>query len=165
MDYNRRRNKKNNNKKFLDARENRDFRNNKEFRDNRENNNEIAESVDSKETMHHSENKENSKGFKSNCLICPRCNLPITELTTALADKDSGEPVHFDCVLEYLQSTEKLLPNQKITYIGQGRFAIAYFPNIHDIRNFSLVKIIEWEPRDKTYEWRTKIAQMYSQVK
>lgn len=97
--------------------------------------------------------------------ICPRCNEPITDLPSALAEKGTNAPVHFDCVLAYLNENEKLNQNEKITYIGQGRFAVVHFENPHDTRHFNIVRIIEWEERDKKYEWRTNIAGLYSQVK
>ncbi len=111
------------------------------------------------------ENIESIKHFKQNMPECPRCHKPITELSSALAEKGTGEPVHFDCVLEYLQSKEKLMPGQKISYIGQGRFAILYFPNVNDPKNFTIERIIEWEERDKKYEWRTQMASLFSQVR
>ncbi len=96
---------------------------------------------------------------------CPHCKQPIHDLPSALADKATGEPMHFDCVLEILNKQEKLGTNEKITYIGQGRFAVAYFENPHDLRHFTIRRIIEWEERDKQFEWRTNIAGLYSQVK
>ncbi len=97
--------------------------------------------------------------------ICPRCSQPITDLPSALADRNTGEPVHFDCVLQFLQNAEELKQNEKITYIGQGRFAVAYFENPHDLRKFTIVRIIEWEERDKIHEWRDTISGLFSQVK
>jgi len=97
--------------------------------------------------------------------ICPRCSQPITDLPSALADRTSGEPVHFDCVLQFLQNAEELKQNEKITYIGQGRFAVTYFENPHDLRKFTIVRIIDWEERDKLYEWRDTISGLFSQVK
>ena len=111
------------------------------------------------------ENQEAIRTFKMNTPECPMCGKPIVELGSALADKETGVPVHFDCVLDQLQKTENLAPDQKIVYIGQGRFGIVVFPQPHDSRNFSIQKIIEWEPRDKKFEWRTEIAGLYSQVK
>jgi len=72
--------------------------------------------------------------------------------------------VHFDCVLQFLQNTENLDPNEKITYIGQGRFGVVHFENPHDLRKFTIIRIIEWEERDKKYPWRAEIASLYSQV-
>lgn len=111
------------------------------------------------------ENQEAIKTFKMKTPECPMCGKPITELSTALADKETGAPVHFDCVLEQLQKTEKLSNGQKIVYIGQGRFGVVVFPQPNDTRNFTIQRIIEWEPRDKKIEWRTEIAGLYSQVR
>lgn len=112
-----------------------------------------------------SENAEAIKAFKMQERVCPLCNRPLTEVATALAHRETGEPVHFDCVLEYLQGQEKLMPGQKVTYIGQGRFAVVYFPNVHDTRNFTIERIIEWEKRDAKFPWRDEMAGLYSQVK
>lgn len=110
-------------------------------------------------------NQEAIKAHKLKTYICPMCQQPVTELSTSLADKSTGEPVHFDCVINYLQEKENLLPDQKIVYIGQGRFGVVVFPNPHDMRNFDIIRIIEWEERDKKAEWRTEIADLYSHVK
>ncbi len=112
-----------------------------------------------------SENAEAIKAFKMQERVCPLCNKPLTDISTALAHKETGEPVHFDCVLEMLQAQEKLMPGQKVTYIGQGRFAVVYFPNVHDTRNFTIERIIEWEKRDAKFPWRDEMAGLYSQVK
>lgn len=96
--------------------------------------------------------------------VCPRCGQPITDTASALAEHTTGEPVHFDCVLAHLKETETLKENERITYIGQGRFAVLFFPNIHDTRHFTIVRVIEWEGKDKTYPWREEYAGVYSQV-
>ncbi len=96
--------------------------------------------------------------------ICPRCSQPITDLPSALADTSTGVPVHFDCVLHFLQNTEELKEHEKIIYIGQGRFAVVHFENPHDLRKFTINKIIDWEERDKLYEWRKAISGLYNKV-
>ncbi len=102
--------------------------------------------------------------LKDREVVCAKCGKRIDDLSSALADKMTGTPVHFDCVLEELQQRERLQENQRVTYIGQGRFAVVCFPDEHDTKNFSIVRIIEWEERDKKFEWRQEIAGMYSQV-
>lgn len=97
--------------------------------------------------------------------ICAYCGEAILDLPAALADRQTGNPVHFDCVLKKLNESETLKQNEKIVYIGQGRFAVAYFDNPHDLRKFSIIRIIEWEEKDKKFEWRSSIAGLYSQVK
>ncbi len=103
--------------------------------------------------------------YKLDTYICPRCQQPINDLPAALAEKETGAPVHFDCVLKHLSETVPVKENEKITYIGQGRFAVVYFDNPHDLRHFSIQRIIEWEERDKNYEWRSTVSNLYSSIK
>ena len=44
--------------------------------------------------------------------ICEYCNQPIEELASAIANKDTGNPAHFDCVLSKINETEKLADNE-----------------------------------------------------
>ena len=96
--------------------------------------------------------------------ICPMCNQPITDLASCLADKASGKPVHFDCALEKVKGAEPTAENEKVAYIGQGRFAVLSNENIRDQRHFTIKKIIEWEERDKKSEWREEFSTLYSKV-
>lgn len=96
---------------------------------------------------------------------CAKCGKPIQDISSALADKASGSPVHFDCVVTFLQNSEHLAQDQKIVYIGHGRFAVVHFPNPVDTRNFQIIRVIEWENREQRAEWRTEIASHYSQIR
>lgn len=120
-----------------------------------------------KNNQHKNSSKNEENQVKSNFSphICEYCNQPIEELSSAIAAKESGNPAHFDCVLSKVNSSEKLSENEKITYIGQGRFAVVFFENPHDLRHFTIKKIIEWESRETKYEWRSEITNIYSQVK
>ncbi len=102
--------------------------------------------------------------IKSREIICPACGEPITELSSALSDRKTGNPIHFDCALHQVEANEKLGEKEKIAYIGQGRFGVLYFENVRDQRNFTIKKIIEWEDREKTSEWRDELSGLYSQV-
>ncbi|MCR5763151.1 MAG: hypothetical protein K6G00_07200 [Treponema sp.] len=104
--------------------------------------------------------------FKSsNRPICEHCGLPIADLATAVEDKKSGNPIHFDCAVKILAEEENLAEGDRITYIGQGRFGVLYFANPHDMKHFTIKKIIEWEDKDKKPEWRDQMADLYSHVK
>jgi len=96
--------------------------------------------------------------------ICPMCNQPILDLASSLADKASGKPVHFECALEKVKSAEPTDENEKVAYIGQGRFAVLSYENIRDQRHFTIKKIIEWEERDKKSEWRDEFSSLYSKI-
>ncbi|MCR5494829.1 MAG: hypothetical protein K6F15_04255 [Treponema sp.] len=109
--------------------------------------------------------KENAiKELKSREIICPKCGEKITDLASAIADKASGKPLHFECVMKSLEETEKVGQNEKIAYIGQGRFAILYYENMRDQKHFQIKKIIEIEDRDNRAEWRNEMSGLYSQV-
>lgn len=96
---------------------------------------------------------------------CVRCGEPIQDISSALADKESHEPIHFDCVLSFLHGAENLGENEKIVYIGQGRFAVVIFDTPGDTRKFKIQRTIEWESREARAPWRTDIAGQYSQIK
>lgn len=97
-------------------------------------------------------------------LNCPRCGQLIQDITSALTDRDSGTPVHFDCVLAFLQGAENIGEKEKIVYIGQGRFAVVLFEHPADLRKFTILRTIEWESREKKAEWREEIADQFSHV-
>ena len=96
---------------------------------------------------------------------CAKCGEIITDLASSIADKATGKPVHFDCVLNQIKETEPTGENEKIAYIGQGRFAVLFYENMRDQRHFTIKKIIEWEDREQTSEWRDELSGLYSQIK
>ena len=102
--------------------------------------------------------------LKAREVICAKCGQPITEIASSLCDKKTGAPIHFECALNEVQAGETLGENEKIAYIGQGRFGVLYYENPRDQRKFTIKKIIEWEDREKTSEWRDELSGLYSKV-
>lgn len=112
------------------------------------------------------ENAEAIREFKTRTVLCELCGEQIQDMAAAIASRGSGAPVHFDCVIAKLSETERVGQNDKITYIGQGKFAVIHFENIHDMRHFTIKREVEWETREKErQDWRNEIAGLYSQVK
>ena len=120
------------------------------------------------------------KPYEGEPVDCSFCGKPVTEFASALADKTTDKSVHFDCVLNYLTEHETLSAGQSISYIGQGRFAVISSKVPVSVQGtsaagsvatgappprFVIERIIEWEPRDKKYEWRANIADAYSKIK
>ena len=104
--------------------------------------------------------------FKSRNPVCELCKQPIQEMASAMANKGSGNPVHFDCIVKKLSEHEHLSEKDRMTYIGNGKFAVLHFENPHDMRHFSIVKEIEWERAEDTRSaWREEMAGLYSQIK
>lgn len=110
-------------------------------------------------------NKEKAiRDFREKQSVCPICSKVIEDLTSSLSDKTTGEPVHFDCAWNQAGKDITLKENEKFTYIGQGRFAVLYFPDIRDTRHFKIQKIVEWERSDSVPQWRIEISNLFSQT-
>lgn len=137
-----------------------DLRNNEKHSEARR---QFSNFVSQKEIQEH----ENAiKEFKKNVPICEICGQPITDITSAISNKNDGNPVHFDCVLNKISESEKFGPNERIAYIGQGRFAVISTENSRDSKHFTIKKTIEWEDRERERDsWRNEISSLYSQVK
>mgnify|MGYP007069933443 CR=1 FL=1 len=101
--------------------------------------------------------------IKSREIICTKCGKKIEEIEGAMADS-AGQPIHFDCALDSVKEKESLGENEKIAYIGQGRFAVLFYENIRDQRHFTIKKIIEWEDKGVQKPWREEISSLYSKV-
>jgi hypothetical protein len=93
---------------------------------------------------------------------CPVCGKPIKDITSALTDRLTGTPVHFDCIITRIVENERMEKGDTVTYIGGGRFGIVNFANPQDTRNFTIKKIIEWEDKGNRAEWRQNVADHYS---
>jgi hypothetical protein len=113
------------------------------------NRNERTSNKDKREDLNHYENKTtNSKECIS---ICQICNMPVKSIYTAIRHRETGEFVHFDCVIRELikENSSKLGKNLKIYYVGSGNFAIV--KEIYDkrgfLKTFEIVERIEYEKR------------------
>jgi len=93
---------------------------------------------------------------------CPWCGKQIQDIATAITDKDSGRPVHFDCVLARITEMENLEANDSVCYIGGGRFGVIHYNNPPDMRDFTIKKIFEWEAKDSKSDWRKPISEYFS---
>jgi len=103
---------------------------------------------------------------------CPWCGKQITDITTAISDKVTGLPVHFDCVLAKITAewenfkqtsvTEEAEGNDSVCYIGGGRFGVVHYNNPSDTGSFTIKKVFEWEIRDISNEWRRPISEYFS---
>lgn len=93
---------------------------------------------------------------------CKWCGKQIKNIATAISDKETGLPVHFDCVLSRIVEMEKLESNDTVCYIGGGRFGVVHYNNPPDMRDFTIKKIYEWEIKEAQHEWRKPISEYFS---
>ena len=97
-------------------------------------------------------------------LVCARCGKPIEGHSQAMGDATSSSFWHFDCALEHLNEEQNPREGEKLVYIGAGRFALVFFPDPRDQKQFQIRRIIPWEDKDKRPEWRVDIAGKYSRT-
>jgi len=83
--------------------------------------------------------------------VCPICNQSVKYLLTAISVGEDNKPAHFDCVLKKITEEEHLEPREKISYIGNGNFAIISGKPGKDL---TIHKTIEFEGRESKGEWR-----------
>jgi len=93
---------------------------------------------------------------------CPWCGKQIDDVTCAIADKETGRPIHFDCVLKRVADMVSLEANDALCYIGGGRFGVIHYNNPPDVKDFTIKKIIEWEVKDNSNYWRMPISEYFS---
>lgn len=55
---------------------------------------------------------------------CAICGKPIDAIAQAICGPEPDAFNHFDCVLRKIADDERILPTQKVSYIGKGVFAI-----------------------------------------
>ncbi|MBQ9495186.1 MAG: hypothetical protein IJR50_06055 [Treponema sp.] len=109
-------------------------------------------------------NEDAIRELKARHVLCTVCGKRIEEMSSAIADNANGNPAHFDCILKKITNAETLGENEKVAYIGQGRFGILHYENPRDVRSFKIVKTIEWEGHDSEQAWRSEMSSLYSQV-
>ena len=110
---------------------------------------------------------DNIKEIKSVTFVCENCEsikIPIKNFTTLNISKVDNEYYDFECVIEKVRQDNPTGENEKVAYIGQGRFAVLFFENPRDQRHFTIKKIIEWEDKEHKTEWRDELSGLYSQV-
>jgi len=88
-------------------------------------------------------------------LTCAKCGKPIRHPQMAMAEPSTGEPLHFDCVIQSIAESENLGAREKICYLGQGTFGIIKFKSGSSSRDFVIKKRIPFENRDTVVEWRS----------
>jgi hypothetical protein len=92
---------------------------------------------------------------------CPICEKPVSDLVSAIAHRETGAPAHFDCVLRWLGDAEKILPDERLVYLGNGAFGVTG-ANPGGNQKIAIKRMIQYEQKDKKPEWRKEISARYA---
>jgi len=90
--------------------------------------------------------------------LCPICQKAVRELHAAITHRESGQPAHFDCVLQLLRESNELQDSEKICYLGKGSFGIVQFRANPGTPRFVIRKRIQYEEADGFPGWRRDSA-------
>lgn len=91
-------------------------------------------------------------------VVCSICGKQIFDLSSALAGRDGGQPVHFDCALASISEGERLEPSERIAYIGRGSFAVVEYRD-KSMTAFTIKRRLQWEKEGEKFDWRKSIQQ------
>ncbi len=89
---------------------------------------------------------------------CPICGKSVKSMLTAISVNDEMDPAHFDCVLKQITEQEKIGNGEKVTYIGNGTFAVVKMKPGSKGASFTVIKKIQYENKDIKAEWRKRIS-------
>lgn len=120
--------------------------------------------------MKNTKRKKNTREVQKSVVygefICPKCGLPITEVTQAITDSVSKQPMHFDCAREIILESETLPENAELTYLGKGTFGIVQFEdaNPRNRKSFKIIKTFNFEEPTVAKEWRDGLKETFDKT-
>lgn len=88
--------------------------------------------------------------------VCALCGNTIENIAQAFNDAE-GRPVHFDCVLEKIKSSEILSENQFISYVGKGNFAVV--EKLEDGK-YIIVRTISYEDQKRNSDFKAYVESL-----
>lgn len=102
-------------------------------------------------------NNKNISSYGGPSFLCSICGKNIRDLSSAITEKATGEPAHFDCIIKNLAKNEPVKENEKIVYLGNGKFGIIHYENNQN-KNFQIIKEIEYEEvKEEQPDWRNRL--------
>ncbi len=87
--------------------------------------------------------------------VCPLCNKELREISSAIIERETKLPAHFDCVLKQLNDSEPAGANEQYCYLGNGVFAVIKMqPQGQKGQAFTILRKIEYEKEEEIPDWR-----------
>ena len=84
---------------------------------------------------------------------CPICGNKILEISSAITDRITGDPAHFECIMKKIAEEEEIGPDERVCYLGNGSFGIIQQRNTNQMK-FFIRKRIQYEDKETVKEWR-----------
>ncbi len=102
-------------------------------------------------------NNRNISSYTGPSFLCSICGKNIRDLSSAITEKNSGEPAHFDCIIKEIAKNEAVQENEKVVYLGHGKFGVIHYENNQN-KNFKIIKEIEYEEvKEDQPDWRSRL--------
>lgn len=89
---------------------------------------------------------------------CPISGEPIDDPYSAVEDPETGQPARLESVIRKLSESERLGPNERIAYIGQGAFGVVEERKENGKKRVTVKKRIEYESGRDPQEWRKELS-------
>lgn len=89
-------------------------------------------------------------------VLCHLCGKPIDAIAQAIKGPEVDTFIHFDCVLRQISEEERILPHQKVSYIGRGVFAIV---ETNSEGQIEFVKRIPYETPERFQEMQRYVEE------
>ncbi len=97
---------------------------------------------------------QTSASYNGPAVNCSVCGKNIRDMSSAIKEKESGQPAHFDCIIKKIAEMESVKEQEKIVYLGSGKFGVIHSENNQN-KNFTIVREIDYEQREEEApEWR-----------
>ena len=117
-----------------------------------------------KHSKHRHYKNETRQSYNYGEFVCDVCGQPITEITQAITDPDTGKPIHFDCAHARILEEETLPERSELIYLGKGTFGIVQFENIRNNKKFTILKTIDFELPTDEDNWRNKVKEEFEKT-
>lgn len=89
---------------------------------------------------------------------CPISGKPIRDIYTAIDHPTSGTPANLESVIAELTKSEELEPDERICYIGEGKFGVVQEKKVEGKHMIEITRRIEYENTNVTCEWRKELS-------
>ena len=120
-----------------------------------------------KHTAFHSKNKTKERfnpnyiapHIKRICRVeceCAICKEKIKFIEESFFNKESDELLHLECVINEIRKENKITDNQKISYIGSGKFIVFEKHN----NKYNFLRTIEWERIENLHRMQKEIESL-----